>query len=305
MDPSLHGAVRTLLEIDHHQGGAAAAFAARPIVRTAYRRLAGPRPRRDVVAGVGELFEVYGWFLHDAGRPRAAYRMSRLALDLLRRSGHRSLELLTVQNLALQAQTQGRPDLVLELVRPVTAGSRPSGWLAALFLAREAQALAQTGQRALALRTFARARSSYLDGPSTTDPEWATWVDPRQFSIFEAMTWSALGAHDRAAGIFAESLTGTMPARNRYSLSGYLLTALVHAGDWRGAADLIPGVLPQVDRFAVSRDSGVLWRATTEVLRRRTASGTGGGPKPGLTDAAVQLRATLSGRRYGELRATL
>jgi tetratricopeptide (TPR) repeat protein len=312
----LHEAVQELLGIDHRQGGAAAALAAAPVVRTAYERLAGAtvhpahphvaeatvpvRLRRDVVAGMGELLEVYGWFLHDAGQPRAAYRMSRRALTLLRRSGHRSLELLTVQNLALQAQTLGRPATVLDLVRPVIERNRPTGWLSALFLARKAQALAQLGQRADALRTFAQAKSLYLNGPSGSDPEWATWIDLRQLNIFEAMTWSGLGDHNRAAGLFAETLamTPVTATRNRYSLSGYLLAALVRAGDWRNAADLIPAVVPQIDRLALSRDSGVLWRATTRALTR---------PKlhPGLSDAAVHLQEALlaarSGRRYGVL----
>ncbi|MEV6283640.1 hypothetical protein [Kribbella sp. NPDC051770] len=218
---------------------------------------------RDLQAGLGELLEVYGWFLHDAGHAAAAERASWRALGLLRRAGHRSLELLTVQNLALQALTSGRPERVLELVRPVLDGA--SGLVSALFLAREAQALALMGLRREATRAFARAESRYLDGASGSDPEWAGWVDPRQFAIFEATMWSGLGEDERAARIFAETLETATGARSRYSLSGYLLASLVRAGDLRSAVELVPEIVPQVSGFAVSRDSEVLLRAASRM----------------------------------------
>lgn len=173
-------------------------------------------------------------------------RINQEALYYLRWAGHRSLELLTLQNMSMQAEYLNRPSEALTIVQSVRETDRLSPRLDALFLARGAHALAQQQQRAEAVRAFQKARALYLDGPRDTDPAWATWVDDRQFAWFEAMMWAELGDRDKPVRIFAEALATSPKHRVRglYSRLVYLFESLVNVGDWREAEQLVPKLAP-------------------------------------------------------------
>ncbi|MDT0341996.1 hypothetical protein [Streptomyces litchfieldiae] len=80
---------------------------------------AHPTEDREVLAATGELAEITGWLLFDAERHPAARRAARLALDLADRAGDRPIQLLTLQNTALQDEWLGRPRHALSLARAV------------------------------------------------------------------------------------------------------------------------------------------------------------------------------------------
>ncbi|WP_189225012.1 hypothetical protein [Saccharothrix coeruleofusca] len=286
--------MRRLLDIDVQFGGNEASVQAVRLFRAAHRRVGTspcpPRLRRDLHSAVGELAEIAGWLLYDADRQDAARRINLEALHYLRWAGDRGVELLTLQNMSMQAEYVNRPDEALHIVDSVLGSGGLSPRLEALFLARGAHALAQQGRRREAARAFGRARSRYLDGTRDGDPTWAYWVDDRQFAWFEARINAEAGNHGKAAEIFHDALAATPKHRVRafYSRTGYLFESLVDCADWRQAEEVVPRLAPYVLEVGSGRTESIL-RAT---LARAHRPGT----PANLRDGAAHLRDLLDRR---------
>src|SRR5690606_40540007 len=99
-----------------------------------------PRVERDLYAATGELGEVAGWLLYDAGRHGLVRRVNHEALHLSRLAGDRSMELLTLQSMSMHAGHLGRPLDALRIAPMVLETNRLSPRLQALFRTREARA---------------------------------------------------------------------------------------------------------------------------------------------------------------------
>ncbi|MBV9143690.1 MAG: hypothetical protein JO115_22695 [Pseudonocardiales bacterium] len=288
---SLHARMRELLALDAQVGGDETSGQALRLFRAVHRRIGvSPCPerlRRDLYAAVGELAEIAGWLFYDADQQDSMRRMNHEALYYLRWAGRRSLELLTLQNMSMQAEYLNRPSEALTIVQSVLEAGRLSPRMESLFLARGAHALAQQHQQTDAVRTFQKARALYLDGPRDDDPAWAIWVDDRQFAWFEAMVQAELGAWDKSVHIFAEALATSPQHRVRglYSRSVYLFESLVSVGDWREAEQLIPQLAPYIGEVGSGRTASIL-RKTLRTVRATTTT-------PTLGDGVVWLQGVL------------
>ncbi|MBM7770091.1 transcriptional regulator with XRE-family HTH domain [Actinokineospora baliensis] len=251
--------VRQLLLLDAQFGGNEASGQAVRLLRSAVRRIgvdSCPQPLwRDLMRAVGELAEVAGWLLYDADQQDASRRLSLEALHYLRLAGDRELELLTLQNLSMQAEYLGRTGEALQICDAVLDGTL-SGRVRGLFLGRQAHALAKRGQHSEAARRLSEARATLEDD----GPGWAYWVDERQFAWFEGMLGIERGDFDHAAGVFAEALASTPPERVRgaFSRSVYLLDCLVRAGDVKEAERLVPDVAARVGEVGSGRTVALL-----------------------------------------------
>ncbi|MGH3810533.1 MAG: helix-turn-helix domain-containing protein, partial [Pseudonocardiaceae bacterium] len=104
---SIHARIFELLALDARVGGNETSGQALRLFRAVHRRIGvSPCPkrlRRDLYAAVGELAEVAGWLFYDADQQDSMRRMNQEALYYLRWAGCRSLELLTLQNMSMQA----------------------------------------------------------------------------------------------------------------------------------------------------------------------------------------------------------
>ncbi|MGH3941556.1 MAG: helix-turn-helix domain-containing protein [Pseudonocardiaceae bacterium] len=288
---SLRTRMQELLALDAQVGGNETSAQALRLFRSAHRRIGvSPCPehlQRELYAAVGELAEITGWLFYDADQQDAMRRINQEALYYLRWAGHRSLELLTLQNMSMQAEYLNRPGEALHIVQSVREADRLSPRLDSLFLFRGAHALAQQQQRSDAVRAFRKAKALYLDGPRDTDPGWAAWVDDRQFAWFEAMMWAELGERDKPIHIFAEALVTSPKHRVRglYSRTVYLFESLIKAGDWREAEQLIPKLAPYITEVGSGRTASLLWR-TLHTIRKTDTT-------PSLEDGVVWLRGML------------
>lgn len=288
---SIHARICELLNLDAQVGGNETSGQALRLFRAVHRRIGvSPCPnrlRRDLYAAVGELAEVAGWLFYDADQQGSMRRLNHEALYYLRLSGYRSLELLTLQNMSMQAEYLNRPSEAFAIVQFVLETDRLSPRMESLFLARGAHALAQQQQQADAVRTFRKARALYLDGSRDDDPAWATWVDDRQFAWFEAMVQAELGDWDKSAHIFAEALATSPQRRVRglYSRSVYLFESLVSVGDWREAEQLVPKLAPYIGEVGSGRTASIL-RKTLHTVHATTTT-------PTLEDGVVWLREAL------------
>ncbi|MEU9039299.1 DNA-binding protein [Streptomyces sp. NPDC048352] len=291
-EAALRLAVRTigrLVALDTERGATAAV----PAVREALRRIpelsADPGALHaydpDRLAALAELSEVIGWILFDAGRYRHAHRMNARALALAQLCGDRSTGRLVLLNHSMLATHTGRPRAALDAAARV-AGPRPlPSRVAALVLIRQAHATALLGGCRRPLELISRARSRFLDGVSARDPHWAWWIDEAELLGHEGWVQARLRRWDRAIPLLHRAATAPGPSY-RHLFTAELLSALVAAGAWREAEELIARVAPGAAAIGSVRTTGTLGR-TAAALRRDT-----GAPAP-LRDAADFLLESL------------
>lgn len=290
---SIRTRMQELLALDAQVGGDETSTQALRLFRSVHRRIGvsscSKRLRRELYAAVGELAEIAGWLFYDADQQDAMRRINQEALYYLRWAGHRSLELLTLQNMSMQAEYLNRPSEALNIVSSVLETDRLSHRVESLFLARGAHALAQQQQRAEAVRTFQKAQALFLDGLRDDDPGWAWWVNECQFAWFEARMWAELGRHDKSAELFAEALRGAPQhrVRGRYSYSVYLFESFINVGNWREAEQLLRKLAPYISEVGSGRTASIL-RKTLHTVQKTGAT-------LALKDGAVWLQGVMEG----------
>lgn len=268
---SLRARTRTLIDLDFHVGGDQSSKIALRLFRAVHRKIGSvpctPGLERELYAAAGELAEVTGWFLYDAGKHDLVRAVNNEALQLLRLSGDRSTELLTLQNMSMHAGDRGRRVEALNISRMVLESCRLSPRVQALFRTREARALALLGDQSAAEHTFSRARSLYLEGVRDDDPAWVWWFNDQELAWHEAMIKADTGRWGGAV----EALQGSLehiPAREirrRYNHLANLLHTQVQAGAWREVCQTITVVAPLVDEVRSTRSANTLLSALTEL----------------------------------------
>ncbi|WP_298182739.1 helix-turn-helix transcriptional regulator [Saccharomonospora sp.] len=294
---TLHSRIRELVELDIQFGGDQSSGVALRLFRSVHRKLGtaqcDPRVERDLYATAGELGEVAGWLLYDAGQHGLVRRVNHEALNLSRLAGDRSMELLTLQNMSMHAGHLGRPMEALRIARMVLETDKLSPRLQALFRTREARALALAGDETMAKRTFQRARFLYSEGVRDDDPAWAWWINDQELAWHEAMIHSDSAEWDRAVDVLQTSIeiTPGREVRRRYNHLASLFDAQIHAQAWCDAGRTIERIMPFVDEVGSTRTATTLWGALDEL---DTAH-----PTSPLRDAAHQLRTVLAEAGYG------
>lgn len=277
--------VARFVSLDNSFGGA-------DIVKLSTRYFAGlhahlgtatydPKVMRDLHSAAGELAEVVGWLAYDAEQHDLARRMNQESLHYTRLAGDKTLELLTLQNMAMHAAARGRPGEALQLVRSVLEGDyRLTPRLRALFVMRQARALAQGGDES-AVRLMTEVRGRYEDGVTDQDPAWAWWIDERELDWHEAMILRDLGKRSGSLTKFEESAAGVPAAetRSQYVHRAHLFQSQVESHAWT-EADRTLGQLLSLSVEVASTRASVLLRATLNDAEHLTKA-----PKPFLEQA--------------------
>jgi hypothetical protein len=289
---AIHDTIRHLVALEVRHGGDDVAPLAQRAFESARRRLAaGGHPRsldRDLTAAVGELAEVAAWLLHDADDQEGARRLNIEALLLSRLSGDRSIELLTMSNMAFVALFNRQPGDALLMARPALAAGDLTNRQRVIFRLREARALAQLGAGPTALRTAVEAVSDFEDGTTREDPEWAWWVDSSEVTGHLAWAYVEAGEPAKAAPILQRSVEACPPAHanNHLFRLARFLGATVDAGAWPDAEEVVGRLLP----FAAEVRSG----RAVRLLRGAIGRIDDGGAPARLAEAGRRLEATIS-----------
>lgn len=273
---SIHEHIRSIVNLDNRFGGSDLFRLSTRFFRTLHGQLGAgafdPRLERDLNAAAGELAEVVGWLAYDAEEHDLVRAMNQESLHYTRLAGDRSVELLTLQNASMHAAAIGRPQEALAIARSVLAGSgNLSSRLRAMFLIREARALAMTGDDS-SLRLLQLARSLFYEGTIGTDPAWAWWIDERELAWQEAMAFRDLGATGKALERFAHSAAAgpSTGVRSQYIHQSYLLRAQIEAGEWREVESTVREVSPLIADVASAR-TVVLLRSVVKQLENGNA----------------------------------
>ncbi|SNQ47037.1 conserved hypothetical protein [Frankia canadensis] len=239
---SIYRRIESLLDLDHKMGGKQSAPLALSAFQSVYARL-GRSPvekncERDLYAAASELAEVAGWFLYEAAEPAMARQTSHQALTLAQLSGKRDIELLVMQNLAMQEAQNGRPMEALFIAQTVLERAPLPPMVEALFRFREALIFAQIGRSSDSRRSLNMAMSIHSTGGSDSDPKWTWWVDGRQISWFQGRVESDLGnASDSVQKLHdAVALTPPEQTRSRYYHLADLMRVQASFGAWTDAA---------------------------------------------------------------------
>ncbi len=284
--PSVVGTLEHLLAVDATHGASAALPAVRDAVRRvtelsgAPARLGGRDP--ELLAALAELSEVIGWILFDAGRYAGARRANARALTLAGLCGDTWTARLTLLNHSMLQAHTGRARAALESAARVAGG--PGALPArvdALVLIRRAHAVALLGGDREPVEVIARARSRFLDGVSRRDPAWSWWIDETELLGHQGWVLARTRRWDPAIELLRQAVAVPGPAY-RDLFTAELLGALVGAGAWRDAEELITELAPRAARIGSVRTTESL-TGTSVRLRDRT------GVPSALRDAAVHL----------------
>ena len=294
---SIHARIQELVRMDMHFGGDHSSGLALKLFQSVVRKLGSaeidPTIEADLYSAAGELGELAGWLLFDAGKHELVRRVNNEALNLLRMAGDRSMEILTLQNMSMHAGFLERPREALRLADMVLAQNKLSPRLRALFLTRKARAFALGGDDVSADRSFDEATSLYLDGVRDDDPAWAWWITDQELAWHRAMIHSDNGDWFTAVDSFEESVAGMAPhaVRGRYIHLASLLSAQSKANNWADMEQTIETIMPYVDEVGSTRTANILHKAVPGIEMAALA------PRP-VRDSATELKRLLVDAGY-------
>lgn len=276
---AVRGYTHSLVSLDNRFGGADLVRLSVRFFNSLHNLLGvGAYDRRlehDLNAAAGELAEVVGWLAYDAEQHDLVRRMNQESLYFTRLAGDRSIELLTLQNASMHAGAMGRPGEALQLARSVLEGPYTlSPRLRALFLTRQARALAQAGDDS-AVSAFQEIKSLFLEGVDENDPPWAWWIDERELAWHEAMAKRDLSRAGLAIAEFEHSVEATAPteSRSQYLHRAYLLQAQVELSSWTDAEATIKSLIPLISQVASTRTAVILRNIIAQVATRQEVPG--------------------------------
>ncbi|WP_413100981.1 helix-turn-helix domain-containing protein [Streptomyces sp. Inha503] len=281
-----------LVVLDNELSGVSIAEPAGRAFKIVHRRLGAgdydPRYERDIQSAAAELAEVAGWVLWDAERDDAAQRFNHEALLLANVSGDRSIELLTLQNMAMQSEWRGRNQEALSIARSVLNRRRLSPRVEAMFRIREAKGLVGTGRTSDATESLERARSLIENSNDVGEPAWAWWLTSGEIDRQWGHTLQIAGDVGKAIERLLQSVQPGRDVTTGYSSErvARLAQCLLDVNAWRDAEDVIRSLVTAAPGIS----SGRTLRLIGNVAKRRE---TLNGAPTSLTDTLEHLAEKL------------
>ncbi|WP_154814626.1 tetratricopeptide repeat protein [Actinophytocola xinjiangensis] len=163
---------------------------------------------RRLLAALGELAQLAGWVLGDAGRYVSAAHYYLVGVKAAHAAGDVALAGNLISTLAYQVSNVGSPREAVLLASSANTGARAQATpkVRALFKERLAWAYAKSGERRQTERTLAAVETDYERGVDLDHPEWVYWLDEDEVTIMAGRCYAELGDADRAIDL----LTGVL-----------------------------------------------------------------------------------------------
>ncbi|WHX21290.1 helix-turn-helix transcriptional regulator [Streptomyces malaysiensis subsp. malaysiensis] len=281
-----------LVVLDNELSGVSIAEPAGRAFKVVHRRLGAgdyePRYERDIQSAAAELAEVAGWALWDAERDDAAQRFNHEALFLAKLSGDRSIELLTLQNMAMHSEWRGRNQEALSIARSVLHRRRLSPRVEAMFRIREAKGLVGTGRTSDAIESLQRARSLIEDRNDVGEPDWAWWVTQGEIDRQWGHTLQIAGDIEKAIELLLQSVQPGRDVTTGYSSErvARLAQCLLDVNAWHDAEDVTRSLVTAAPGISSERTLRLIGHVAKQHERLN-------GAPPSLTDTLEHLAEKL------------
>ncbi len=196
-------------------------------------RQSGPEPvRRELYSAAAEVVLVLGWSAYDAGRHGAAQRYFILGLRLAREGHDHLLCGRALAELSDQANYLGKFGDAAQLARAAQSATQgnSSATVGAMCVAREARALASSGDERGCAKALNKAETLFARRATDTDPEWMRYFNAAELAADAAHCFRDLGRPAQAC-LFADQAlhSSAVPPRSR-ALRGMVKAAGVLAG---------------------------------------------------------------------------
>ncbi|MFR9726780.1 helix-turn-helix transcriptional regulator [Streptomyces sp. MS19] len=234
-----------LRRLDDYSGGAAVyPLAVREIGALAALAASGAYTEdvgRQLVGGLGELYQFAAWTAFDAGRGDQARRLALAAANAAGQAGDRTLGATALSELSYLTASSTAPAEGVAMARASMARARDAIPAVRVVLAdRLAWASARVGDAEGAARALGAAQEAHdrRDDAADDEPDTVYWINRDESMIMTGRVWSELGRHDRSAAVF-EELTAPYDdthAREMSLLHCWLAGARLGMGEIEGAA---------------------------------------------------------------------
>ncbi|WP_409059967.1 helix-turn-helix domain-containing protein [Streptomyces sp. SYP-A7185] len=190
---------------------------------------------RGLLVQIGELAQITGWVLSDAGRHEDAQRAYELGISAARQSGDLALVGNLAGSLAYQHSNTGREREGLDLARAALeeAGPDAPSKTRALFFDRVAWAHTRAGEAQPAIRALGEAHEALSDVDDHAAPAWAYWISREELEVMDARVYTEIRRPLRAVPLLTSVLAryDTTHAREVALYRSWLAVALTDANE--------------------------------------------------------------------------
>lgn len=172
----------------------------------AYSEALGKR----LLIAVGELAQLAGWTLSDAGQHARAEQIYLLGVRAAHAGGDIPGAANNLSSLAYQVANVGDPREAETLARSAYAGARHAATATtrALLAERVAWAAARAGGTSAADRALGRVETEYSGRQPADDPIWTYWLSEEEIQIMAGRVWTELRRPLRAVPILERATAG-------------------------------------------------------------------------------------------------
>ncbi len=223
---------------------------------------------KRLLVTLGELCQLAGWTLSDAGRHKRAEQIYLLGVRAAHAGGDVAGAANNLSSLAYQVANVGDPREAATLARSAYVGAKgaPSATARALLAERVAWAAARTGEARDAEHALGQVDDDYGKQRPDDDPEWTYWLTPDEVEVMAGRVWTQLERPLRAVPILERATAGYGEDTGRETALylSWLAESLLQANEVERAADAATRAL------RLSRNAGSA-RAhdRVDLLRRR------------------------------------
>jgi len=164
---------------------------------------------RSLLTVIGEISQIVGWIVSDAGRCRLAEDIYRIGMHAAHEAGDAVLEANLIGSLAYQVSNVGDPSEGVVLARAAlkASGGNAPPRARALCWDRIAWAHAQTGEAQEAMSALGEAGEALGQHGDEEEPAYLYWVDAGELQVMEARVHTEMRRPLRAVPILTDVLS--------------------------------------------------------------------------------------------------
>jgi transcriptional regulator with XRE-family HTH domain len=196
---------------------------------------------KRLLVAIGELCQLAGWTLSDAGEYARAEQLYLLGVRAAHAAGDVSGAANNLSSLAYQVANVGDPREATTLARSALVGAKgtQSATARALLAERVAWAAARTGETGDAERALGVVEVEYDQRRPDDDPIWTYWLDEGEIEVMAGRVWTQLRRPLRAVPILerATGAYGPDTGRETALYLSWLAESLLQANEIERAAE--------------------------------------------------------------------